>query len=140
MLEVENVRDVVRLSVAHRERLQVPSPLDHLQDRRVVVDRVRDVATSRIGRDDKTRHAKAAQRIARIDVRRRRWRHVVEEPSPLVEVDHQHRARPVRACRHGAVDAREEPFTDADVGVRVIVPRSSLVGAGEDRVDERDPR
>src|SRR2546426_3996707 len=45
--EIEQGRDVVRLSVANRQRRQVPAPLDHSQDRRVVVDSVRDMASAR---------------------------------------------------------------------------------------------
>ena len=67
-----------------------------------------------------------------------RRRDVFEEPAPLVEVDDEHRALPLRRLRHGGIDLVHEGLAVADVAVRVVVI------AGPDRllriwtVHERD--
>src|SRR5437016_4209926 len=73
-----------------------PQPFDHLENRRVVVHRMRHSTVLGPRRDDQTWNAETAQPIG---VAKRtlglgdwsgRWWHVIEEPAPFVVVDHQH--------------------------------------------------
>src|SRR2546428_13994227 len=52
---------------------------------------------------------------------RGRRRHVVEEPTPLVEVDEKHRVLPRRARRDRGVNPIEKRFTGANVVERMVI-------------------
>src|SRR5262249_38728537 len=129
MLEVERTGEVVGRLVADRKRWQTPTPLDHVQHRRVIEELMRDGSTSGPGRDDKRRHAEAAPpvRVAcRLRCRRNRSggrRHVIEEATPLIEVENKNGAAPRWARRDGRVHLVEEHFAVADVGVWMVVTR-----------------
>src|SRR5216117_2732996 len=59
--------------------------------------------------------------------RRGRRRHVVEEPTPLVEVDEKHRVLPRRARRDRRVNTIEKRFTGTNVVERTV--KSALVSS-----------
>src|SRR5215813_9627166 len=146
MLEVQRTGEVVGRLVADREMWQVPTPLDHAQNRRVIEELMRDGSTTGPGRDDQRRHAEAAPPV-RIAYRlrcRRDWcsgrRHVIEEAAPLIEVKNKYGAAPRWACRDGCVHLVEEHFAVADVGVWMVVARSAAVLAQEARVHVRHGR
>src|SRR5947209_6936410 len=52
---------------------------------------------------------------------RGRRRHVVEEPTPLVEVDEKHRVLPRRARRDRRVNPIEKRFTGTNVVERMVI-------------------
>src|SRR3989449_5312713 len=52
---------------------------------------------------------------------RGRRRHVVEDPTPLVEVDEKHRVLPRRARRDRGVNPIEKRFTGANVVERMVI-------------------
>jgi hypothetical protein len=101
----------------------------------VVVEAVVDPPATGEGRNEQGRHAEAAERVERIVVGCALRRHVLEETAPLVERDHEQRARPGRARGHRRIDLRQEPFAGADVGRRVVVAAQPEHGQGVGGVD-----
>jgi hypothetical protein len=61
---------------------------------------------------------------------------VIEEPAPLVEVDHEHGASPIGALNDGLVDLVEEGLAIANVGAGMIVVRGATVFIYESWIDE----
>src|SRR5256712_12391352 len=72
------------------------------------------------------------------DWRGRRW-HVVEEPTPLVEVDEKHRVLPRRARRDRRVNPIEKRFTGTNVVERMVIRTGPGRLAQERRVDRSHP-
>ncbi len=71
----------------------------------------------------------------RIDVVRRcraRRRHMIEESAPLIVIQHQYRAAPLRAVDNGFVYLRDERIAVANIRFRVIV-----VGCVEQQCEAR---
>src|SRR5213596_3215633 len=69
--------------------------------------------------------------------RRHRWRDVVEEAAPFVEVDDEDRAPPGGALRYGRIDAVHHRLAGADVAVRMVVGARTGQLLQETPVDER---
>src|SRR6185369_10044671 len=124
--EIQDLREVVGVRVAYGEGRETPAPLDHLEDGRVVIDARGDRGAPGEGGDDEAGDAEPPLLEARIHVRRRAGRDVLEEPAPLVEVDDEDGVLPRRARRHRLVRAVQERLAGADVAVRVVVPRGPL--------------
>src|SRR2546427_12655700 len=101
--EVERFEKHRRPAIALGQGLEPEAPLDEFQDRRVVVQAVRDHAALRVRRDDERRDARAEPEG--VDHGRR---DVVEPAAALVVRDHDRDARPVAAC-HGSTDALAAP-------------------------------
>ena len=132
--------------IPNGEGRKAKPPLDHLQNRGVIVLIVRDEIALCIGRNNDTRNpeAEAAVGVARSSRcrwnRRQWWRNVLEEPAPFIEVDNQDRLRPIRAAGYRIVNLIEENFAVADVGVRMIVARRAAVLVFEAWIDVGDVR
>src|SRR6185295_2745690 len=69
--------------------------------------------------------------------RRCRRRHMVEESTPFVVVEHEDRVRPRRAARYRGVYLVDERLTIPDVGEWMIVIRGSDLFAEEPWFHER---
>src|SRR2546426_11292651 len=105
----------------------------------MVVQVMRGASAPREGGDEQGGCTEAAQPISVAgdpvslgDWRGRRW-HVVEEPTPLVEVDEKHRVLPRRARRDRRVNPIEKRFTGTNVVERMVI----RTGPGRLRSEER---
>src|SRR6201987_2718978 len=103
--------------------------------------RVADITAPGERRDHQGRHSKAEACIApgrSIACRNRfeRRRNVIEEASPLIEVDDEHSPRPRGALGNRGVDLVQKRFTIPDVCMRMVVVRSAAGLIIEPRIDE----
>src|SRR2546427_12110636 len=93
----------------------------------MVVQVMRRASAPREGGDEQGGRTEAAApiRVAGDPVGLGDWRgrrrHVVEEPTPLVEVDEKHRVLPRRARRDRGVNPIEKRFTGANVVERMVI-------------------
>src|SRR3989475_824648 len=107
---------------------------------------MRGASAPREGGDEQGGCTEAAQptRVAGDPVslgnRRDRRRHVVEEPTPLVEVEKMHRVLPRRARRDRRVNPIEKRFTGTNVVERMVIRTGPGRLAQERRVDVRHLR
>src|SRR2546425_8686109 len=112
----------------------------------MVVQVMRRTSAPREGGDEQGGRTEAAQpiRVAGDPVGLGDWRgrrrHVVEEPTPLVEVDEKHRVLPRRARRDRGVNPIEKRFTGANVVERMVIWTGPGRLAQERRGDVRHPR
>src|SRR5205823_3832327 len=63
---------------------------------------------------------------------------VLKKPTPLIEIDDQHRARPIWAGGHSVIHRVEEIFAIANVRMRMIVRGNSFGLAHKLRFNKRD--
>src|SRR2546426_1166625 len=112
----------------------------------MVVQVMRGASAPREGGDEQGGCTEAAQPISvagdpvSLGDWRGRRRHVVEEPTPLVEVDEKHRVLPRRARRDRRVNPIEKRFTGTNVVERMVIRTGPGRLAQERRVDRRPPR
>src|SRR5205823_15073917 len=80
----------------------------------------------------------ASRRLIGRGNRSHRWRNVVEEAAPFVEIDDEDRAAPRGALRDGRIDTVHHRLASADVAVRVVVRARTGQLLQETPVDEGD--
>src|SRR6185503_1785848 len=132
--------------ITNGQRIQAPTPLNHLQNRCVIEDAVRDMLTWSKRRDDQTRRPKPEQPILITCslIGGRNWsgwrRHVIEKAAPFVVVDDQDRVRPGRTAGDRRIHLIQQCLAVANVSEWMVVIRYALLFAKKPWVHERDVR
>src|ERR1700719_1560907 len=93
----------------------------------MIVQSMRDETALRVGRNHHARHPESEATIGVAGSgrcrwnRRQRWRDVIEEPTPFIEIDNQDRLRPIRTGAYRIVNLIEKNLAVPDISVRMIV-------------------